>query len=399
MKTLTTLAAITAFTLIATPAAAQSTGVRVQIDTQAIREATDEIRAVLRDVLGPNARLELQQELRSLSRDISELVRDVSREVSREFSSDIERAWGRTARGVQRNFNASQTDKETRTFAVGANGEFDLENLAGDIRVQVGGGRNISVEIIRNARGRSEADARNGLSRVRVETVHRGDRVTVRTIYPNERQNNYNVGVDFVVTMPAGTRVNARTLSGDVSVTGVQGEVQVTTMSGDLVIVDVPRLATAKTTSGDVTLRNVGAEAVLSASTTSGDVVATGIKTRRLELTSVSGDVTLRNVQATDVRLVSTSGDLLYDGDLQANGRYTLQTHSGTAQLAVDGRTGFTLEASTFTGTVRTDLPLQMSRFGSEGRRPARNVRGTFGDGSAVVNATSFSGNVIITKR
>ena len=50
---------------------------------------------------------------------------------------------------------------------------------------------------------------------------------------------------------------------------------------------------------------------------------------------------------------------------------------------------------------VRTDLPLQVKNIGSGAgsRRMNRDVRGTFGDGSATVTANSFSGSVIVTKR
>lgn len=405
MKKCMPLAALAALTVIATPAAAQTADVRIRIDTQAIREAAEEARIVLREVLGPELRLELQHGLNSLSRDLADVIGDISRDISRELGRD----WSREFRGFrgwdgawsenQRNFPASQTDTETRTFAIGANGEFDLENISGDIQIRPGSGRDVTIEIRRHARGRTESDARTGLSRVRVETLHRGDRVTARTVYPNERQSNYSVSVDYIVTAPAGTRVNARTVSGDVTVGAITGDLSVHTTSGDMRITNATRLLTAKTASGDVVLTGVGAEGLLTASTLSGDVTATGVKARRLELTSVSGDVTARQVQSSDVKLASTSGDLIFDGDLQANGRYTLQTHAGDARLSLDGRTGFQFEASTFTGTVRTDLPLQVQSFGSERRRANRNVRGTFGDGSAMVTATSFSGDVIVTKR
>lgn len=414
MKTWHILAAAVIIGTTAAPASAQTIDVRpggdirIRIDTQAIREASEEIREAMREAFGPHTRLELQREIGSFTRELADAIQDLSRDLSRDLGRELGRDFGRELRGAfqwnageswQRNFPASQTDTEKRTFAIGAAGEFDLENLSGDIRIVAGTGRDLTIEITRRARGRNEAEARNGLSRVRVETTHRGDRVTAKTVYPNERQSNYSVSVDYVVTAPAGTRVTARTLSGDISATAITGELSLNTMSGDVTVTQATHLLSAKTASGDIVLREVSAEGALDASTMSGDVTATMVKARRLNLTTISGTVTARGAQSSDVKLNSTSGNVVFDGDLAANGRYTFTSHSGNVQLTLDGRTGFTFESSTFTGTVRTDLPLQVNSLGATGRRPARNLRGTFGDGSAMVTATSFSGNVVVLKR
>jgi hypothetical protein len=394
---------------MAAPAAAQNSDVRVRIDTEAIREAAEEIRAAMREAFGPDFRIELQRDVRSVTRDVADVVADITRNLSfelRDLSRDFGRDFGREIEswfeggfdGWQRNFPASQTDTERRTFATGATGEFDLENLSGDIRIVAGSGRDLVIEITRRARGRRDDDARTGLSRVRVETTHRGDRVVARTVYPSGRQSDYSVSVDYVVTAPAGTRVTARTISGDVTVSGLNGELSLHSTSGDITATDVTRLQMAKTVSGDVIVRNSASSGLLQAATMSGDVTATDVKADRIDFGSVSGSVTARNVTSSDVSMKSTSGDLLFDGNLADGGRYAFTSHSGNVRLSLDGRTGFSFDASTFSGSVRTDIPLQVTSVGTS-RRPNQSLRGTFGDGSARVTATAFSGNVVVTRR
>lgn len=383
------LAAFVLIGAITTPAAAQTVDVRVKVDTQAIREVTrevsQEIRDVMREVFGPEMRRDIQRDIAGASRDIADVIEMFSHT-----------AW---SGGSQRSFPASQTDKDTRTFAIGANGEFSLDNLSGDIRIVPGSGREITIEITRVSRGRTEADAKSGLTRVRVETTHRGERVTARTLYPqNERQPNYSVSVDYVVTAPAGTRVTAKTLSGDVTVGAMTGDLTINSTSGDVHITGATHVTHAKTVSGDVILDNCASTDVLEAATMSGDVTGTNLRARRVELQSISGTVTGRNLTAASVKLHSMSDDVVFDGDLATGGRYDFTTHSGTVRLALDGRTGFTIEATTFSGSVRSDLPLTTSDVG-RGRRINRNMRGTFGDGSATITATSFSGSVVVTKR
>jgi ABC-type sugar transport system ATPase subunit len=65
---------------------------------------------------------------------------------------------------------------------------------------------------------------------------------------------------------------------------------------------------------------------------------------------------------------------------------------------------GFELNASSFSGSIRSDLPLTLgaTRPGNERRRPGpmqHATRGVFGDGSATLTIRTFSGDVVITKR
>lgn len=377
-----------------TPAFAQPVDVRVRIDTEAIREAADEIRRAMREAFGPETRLELRHELSMATREIADVIESLT---DAPWLGDA--MWAMRSSVRQRNFPASQTDTETRTFAIGASGAFDIDNLSGDIRVVPGSGRDLVVEITRVARGRTDADARNGLARVRVDTTHRGDRATARTLYPNERQSNYSVTVNYVITAPAGTRVTAKTVSGDVVVGAMTGDLSVHTTSGDVRVTGATRLQSAKTVSGDIGLRDIRAEGLLEAGTMSGDVTATNVTARRLTLSTISGDVVTQNLAAGEVKLATMSGDVRFDGPLEARGRYDFTSQSGTVRLALDGRVGFVLEAETFNGSVTTELELRVTGLAAGGRRPARQLRGTFGDGSATVYAKSFSGSVVVVRR
>jgi hypothetical protein len=60
--------------------------------------------------------------------------------------------------------------------------------------------------------------------------------------------------------------------------------------------------------------------------------------------------------------------------------------------------TGFELDASTFSGSIRSELPLTLS--GDIRPRGARNaiMHATFGDGSAALTIRTFSGGIVITR-
>jgi DUF4097 and DUF4098 domain-containing protein YvlB len=106
-------------------------------------------------------------------------------------------------------------------------------------------------------------------------------------------------------------------------------------------------------------------------------------------------------VQSDRVEAHSVSGNVDYSGALAKKGRYELTSHSGDVRLAVGGGTGFELEASSFSGSVRSDLPLSGGRGRDRDDMPGRGhaLRGMYGDGSAVISVTTFSGSIVISKR
>jgi len=384
-----TLTVVAVLGITATPALAQ-VDVRVKVDTKAIREVAEEVREAVRAALGPD-----------FQRDLNHAVRDIAGA----FEGLGHVAWNAGDWSQSQRYRATQTDRDTRRFNIGASGQLDLETLSGEVTIKRGAGRELVVDIVREARGATDAAAKTGLAQVRVQSEERGGRVTIRTVYPSDRRHSdYSVSVSYIVTAPSGTRISTRSVSGNVSVEGIEGELSVNTMSGDVNVTGAARLTTAKTVSGDLTLTNVGAEGLLEASTMSGEIIASGIKARRLDLSAVTGGVTAKGVDAGDVKLHSMAGDLVFDGVLAQRGRYEFSSHSGDVRIGVDGQVGFSLEASTFSGSVHSDLTLQGVRTGTRGigaRRNAtpRNLSGTFGDGSAVISATSFSGSVTLAKR
>ena len=131
-------------------------------------------------------------------------------------------------------FKAEQTDKQVKTLAIGATGELTLKNIVGDITVKTGSGKEVSVEIVRISRGKTDADAKTGLERVTAEVTVKGERGSVATKYPDDKQPNYAVSVAYNVTAPAGTQVTINSISSHVSVTGLKGEVDATTISGPM---------------------------------------------------------------------------------------------------------------------------------------------------------------------
>jgi DUF4097 and DUF4098 domain-containing protein YvlB len=333
--------------------------------------------------------------------EISSIGREISRELEREFARESWQQRGgdrNEGRNQDREFRVEQIDKQTNKIALGTNGSLELKNISGDIIVTAGNGREVTMDITRRSRGRTDADAKLGLEQVKVEVDHRGDRANVETRYPEQQGRQrlpYSVSVAYVISAPAGTRMNITNISGDVTVKGMTGDLSLDVVSGDIQIISSTRVMNVKSISGDTLLADVQNDAVLTVGSVSGDLTLQRVKVRRLAVNVISGDVVATDVTADGVELRSMSGSVEYSGPLTRSGRYDLQAHSGDVRLVITGNVGFDLRAETFSGRIQSDAGIDLKNS----TNTRRSLRGTVGDGSAVVVATTFSGNVIVSRR
>jgi hypothetical protein len=299
-----------------------------------------------------------------------------------------------------------QTERSTKVLRLGPDGTLALGNISGDITVSRGGGNDATIEIVKTARGRTPEDAKELLTLVPVEITERNGRAEVKTRYPNgdeQRRNNrrnINVSVAYTVTAPADTRVSIESISGNVKVTGIKGDINANSISGDVRISGAGRIGTAKTISGTVEISDTQADGSVGGSSVSGDVLLRRVTARRMDAGSVSGNIRLEEVQCERVSGQTTSGNVLFAGTLARAGRYELKSFSGEVRLALSGNTGFEVDANSFSGEVRTDLPITTHGTNEPNRRGRHTtLSGTYGDGAAVLDLTTFSGSIVISKR
>jgi DUF4097 and DUF4098 domain-containing protein YvlB len=301
-----------------------------------------------------------------------------------------------------------QIDKVSQTFKVGDGSGIDVSHLSGDIRVTGTTGSEIRIEATKRVRHRDPEEAKRLLDALRVDINNFNGRVEVRTIYPRRGSfgNNISASVDYVISVPVSATVALKSISGSISVTNVKGEVRAETVSGDVNVTATPNLVIAKTISGDVTARDIGTQSTLVLSTISGTVLGTGLRVRALEAGSVSGDVRLVGSEIERLEAKSVSGNIEFDAPLAKGGRYEFTSHSGDVRITLSGSTGFELDADTFAGSVRSDVPVTLRSMGREeqntagGRRgSSRAIRGSYGDASAFLSIRSHSGSVVIAKK
>jgi len=335
---------------------------------------------------------QLRRELAQARREVQQAMRRARAE-AREFYQGPDRG-------------PEQSDRVSRKVRIGRNGQVTISNISGSITVTAGSGEDATIDAVKRGRGN-----RSQLDRVNIVIEERTGRVDVRTEYGRagfpDRFFGRDVSVDYTVVVPDGASVDLKSISGGVTVTGVKGSVRVQSVSGDVTATGTLRVEFAKTVSGDVNLSGISFDGDLTASSISGNVRATGLKARSLDVNTVSGDVSLRDAACERVNARSISGGIEYSGSLERNGRYDVNSHSGGVRFTLAGTTGFELNATSFSGGIRSDFPLTVGgernpdiRPGRRQRRgPGDSLQASFGDGSARLTLRTFSGGIVIAKK
>lgn len=283
-----------------------------------------------------------------------------------------------------------------RTLDVGPDAALAIENISGDIHVEGVPGSTITIDAVKSVEDESDAEL---LKNVDIEVSQLGNRIRVSAEHTGRGRrhggHDGNISVSYRVKVPKGTEVEIQSVSGSVTLIGVEGSANAQSVSGDVRVEDVSELVQAKSVSGNVEVLRARSERHAAIESVSGEVLVREIDASELTVSSVSGDVLLQGVSSKRASLESVSGNLEYTGSIAASGRYDFQSHSGDVVLTLGDDVGFELEASTFSGEIESAFTLKTTSRAQKGRRLSAVV----GDGSAFIEASTFSGDVRLLRR
>jgi Putative adhesin len=160
--------------------------------------------------------------------------------------------------------------------------------------------------------------------------------------------------LDLVITVPEGCDIQLSNGSGDVTVQGVSGRIDLRTGSGPISVSEVNGQISLKTGSGPIGVSEVNGQ--ISLKTGSGPVSGTGIN-GQLKLLTGSGRIDLEQAALKGSSQIKTgSGAITFTGELDPYGNYNLVTGSGRVNLTLPTNAAFRLNAATGSGGVLNDF-------------------------------------------
>jgi DUF4097 and DUF4098 domain-containing protein YvlB len=263
-----------------------------------------------------------------------------------------------------------------KTFVVEGMPRLQVQNVSGETAIRVGEPGQVRVVARKRVKGGSADRAKRLLENVEVRIEQRGDDIFVEPhLYEQERSwgdlfRGKRFRVDFEITVPRETAVNAQTVSGDLDLNGTRGPARVESVSGDVHIQDLRGPMRIKSVSGDVQCTSyVG---FVEGSSVSGDVDIRG-RVRGCELHTVSGDISIDlqpEFGGRESRLKTISGDVevgllssscvcdyhTASGDLEceAPARIVREGRKDRTVIIGDGRSHLTVKTVSGDLTIRT---------------------------------------------
>lgn len=180
--------------------------------------------------------------------------------------------------------------------------------------------------------------------------------------------NYHNISIDYDITAPRGTELDAGSGSGDLQLRDLGGPLKANTGSGSIE-------ATGFT--GRIVL-----------GTGSGDIHAELHGTPDVKAETGSGSIRLSGVNGA-LYAETGSGDIDIAGNPTTN--WKLETGSGSVTLDTGGKAKFSLDASTGSGSVHSDPPIS-----THGSLERHHIQGDIGGGGPTVRIETGSGDIRI---
>jgi len=249
-----------------------------------------------------------------------------------------------------------------RTLQVNGHVELSVSTGSGNIHLTRGPGNQVHIF------GRVKSGWGSGGSEQRVREIAANPPIdqTGAIIRIGARHENYhNISIDYEIQAPENSILGAESGSGDITIDGVGENAKINTGSGNIHATGLHGGFTVETGSGNIYAEQAG----------EGDVKAqTG-----------SGNIELRNLRG-GLRGGTGSGDIKVGG--AATSLWHLETGSGNVEYW-SGGTAFTLEASTGSGDVHTDMEMM-----TQGTSDHHHVSGKVKGGGATVRIETGSGDI-----
>jgi hypothetical protein len=249
----------------------------------------------------------------------------------------------------------------------------EVENLTGDVRVQVWDRNEVRLDAERSDRNR-------------VEIRQRAQRLVVR----GRPRGKVPPPQDYRLTIPAWMGVTVAGTNTDVTMQGVGGDVSVETTRGNVAVRGGTGIIAIRSIQGRISLEDAkgrvdirGVNQDIRVVRINGDITAQ----------TTNGSITLDAVESGNVELYTVNGAVSYSGTILDRGVYRLGTHNGSVGLAVPEHANALVLVRTYNGGFRSSFPVTI-----EDPRERRRFTVTLGTGSARIELESFNGPIVLRR-
>lgn len=274
-----------------------------------------------------------------------------------------------------------------RTFPVTGPVDLEVQTRSGDVIVHSGPAGSVSIrgKIFVSDHwlfGNRHAD----VSDIEQHPPLRQQGNSIRIDYVNVR----DISVDYEITVPVETSIRSHSGSGDQTIEGTRGNVDLQSGSGDIKLSRLNGEIRLQTGSGNVRAKEISGPVKGGAG--SGDIEVEEQGSGDIDVHTGSGNVAVRGIQG-GLHGETGSGDITAEGT--QGGTWELRTGSGNVHVHLPSNAAFDASLSTSSGTLDVGAPITMTVQGRV-QESRKSITGKVRGGGPLLSVRTGSGDIHI---
>jgi DUF4097 and DUF4098 domain-containing protein YvlB len=202
--------------------------------------------------------------------------------------------------------------------------------------------------------------------------------------------NAHDISVDYEIIVPVDTTIRTHSGSGDQTIEGTHGNVDLQSGSGDVRLTRLTGEIHLQTGSGNVRAREISGPVRGGAG--SGDMELEETGSGDVDLHTGSGNITARGIQGA-FRAEAGSGDITAEGT--QTGAWEIRTGSGNVHVRLPANAAFDANISTSSGSVDLGAPITMTVQGRV-QESRKSIVGKVRGGGPELTLRTGSGDIHI---
>lgn len=215
--------------------------------------------------------------------------------------------------------------------------------------------------------------------KIEVDAEQMGNRIDVLTHQLADQIDPEELRANYTITVPEDAELQIHNDSGEVTVTKILGDTSVETVAAGVNAQDMGGYFVVQTVGGSFECARCSG---------------------RIEVHSISGSLRLIDDHSSSIFAQTSTGDILLDGDFLPNGVYRLKNYSGAIDVKFSHGDSFDVSATSLYGKVDNQAKLTPpTHYSARPPKYARSLFGSFNQGRAKIELTSFNGTINIHKR
>jgi DUF4097 and DUF4098 domain-containing protein YvlB len=274
-----------------------------------------------------------------------------------------------------------------KTFAVSGPVDLEVQTRSGNVTVRSGAAGSVAIhgKIFVGDHwlfGNRHAD----VSDIEQNPPLRQEANSIRIDYVNAR----DISVDYEITVPAETTIRSHSGSGDQTIEGTRGNIDLQTGSGDVRLRRLTGEIRLQTGSGDV--RALGISGPVRGGAGSGNIEVEEDGAGDVDVHTGSGNVSVRGMQGT-LHAEAGSGDISAEGT--QTGTWEIRTGSGNVHVRLPANGAFDANLSTSSGTLDIGPAITMTVQGRV-QEARKQIMGKVRGGGPLLTVRTGSGDIHI---